>query len=102
MSKIIGITNVTKQKILNKSAKSLPDRPSASGYSAEQIRRAFFEPIINKDMQDNEDNPSLVSEVNRIVAETNEAIEKANTIYISAGEPTEKKENLIWLEIEEG
>ena len=99
MNKVIPITEETKRKLLKKSADSLPDRPTQQGYTANQIRKAFFEPIINKDMQDNVDNPSVVSEINRIVNETNEAIGKADATYIGETEPigTQYK---TWLKLE--
>lgn len=47
---------------------TLPDDPSKQGYSPDQIKRRMAAPIIDE-------NESIVSEVNRIVDETNAAIE---------------------------
>lgn len=52
-----------------KSAESLPDNPTAQGYSANEIKKTLYAPITD-------DENSVLAEMNRIVEETNEALEE--------------------------
>lgn len=63
------IKDNVKAMIKRKSAYSLPDNPIEKGYKADDIRKAFYTPIID-------DNNSVVGEINRIVEETNKEIDK--------------------------
>ena len=65
-----GIDGETAEKLKRLSAFSLPDRPSQQGMKPDQIKRRFYEPIIESDI-------SVVNQVNRIVKEVNTANEKA-------------------------
>ncbi len=55
-------------KIREKSAKSLPDRPTAQGYTASDIKRYLTGFVTD-------DNLSIISEINRIIEEFNDSIE---------------------------
>ncbi len=66
--KIRDISQQTENAILRKSAYSLPDRPSASGMKTEDVKKAFYKAVI-----DEED--SVMSELKRVIKETNEAID---------------------------
>lgn len=63
------ITNATLNAMKRKSAQTLPNRPSNQGMSAEQIKNAFWKFVL-----DNED--SIVSEIARIINETNSELTK--------------------------
>lgn len=54
----------TKNAILNKSAKFLPDKPSEYGMTSEDIKKAFYSFATD-------DENSIISEINRIVEEIN-------------------------------
>lgn len=62
---ITPISEDNMQKIRNMSAATLPDRPSQQGMKPEQIKKRFYEPIVNSDI-------SVIEEVNRIVGEAND------------------------------
>lgn len=62
-------TNATLNAMKRKSAQTLPNRPSNQGMSAEQIKNAFWKFVL-----DNED--SIVSEIARIINETNSELAK--------------------------
>ena len=62
------ISENTLTSIGRKSAKSLPIRPSEQGFKPEEIRKAFYDFVIG-------DNNSILSELKRIITETNESFE---------------------------
>lgn len=62
------ISDKTKDLILRKSAKALPNNPSGRGMSAEEIKKAFYAPLTDTAN-------SIVGEANRIVEEINKALE---------------------------
>jgi hypothetical protein len=62
------ISESTRKSIENKSAKSLPDSPSMVGYSPDMIRRKMYAFITDTSL-------SIISEMNRIVDETNLALQ---------------------------
>ena len=45
INKIKNVSAVTKSAISRKSAQTLPNNPSEQGYSAEEIKRRFYQPI---------------------------------------------------------
>lgn len=61
---IANISNNTKNEIINKSAKTLPTNPSARGMSADQIRKAFWAPVV-------ESENSILTELDRVIKESN-------------------------------
>ena len=63
--------------IKRKSAQSLPDNPTNQGMSAEQIKNAFWKFVL-----DNED--SILSELGRIIDESNDELKKKLDIAQSA------------------
>ena len=66
MAKIQKIEKTVKTAIKRKSAYSLPNNPIEGGYSADDIRKAFYTPIID-------DDNSVVSELERVIDEANKA-----------------------------
>lgn len=64
------VSQVTKEAIIRKSAYGLPNRPSEQGMKAPEIKRAFFEPIIDMTY-------SALAETDRVVGETVAEIEAA-------------------------
>lgn len=71
ITKINKVSAETKNAITRKSAQTLPTNPSAQGYSAEEIKRRFYQPILDTA------NSSL-AEIDRVVSETNEAISQVS------------------------
>ena len=66
----IGNIKVSEEMIINignKSAKTLPDRPSGRGMTPDKIKEAFFAPIVDSEK-------SIVTEINRIVEMISSAI----------------------------
>lgn len=62
--------------VLNtRSAKNLPNNPSASGWTPEQIKRCFWQPLLAGDV-------SILTELNRIVEEVNAYLD---TVYAHVG-----------------
>ena len=68
ITKIAKVSEETKAKIRSTSAQSLPNNPSAHGMTADQIKAAFYKPIIDGEK-------SLIKELDRVVDEANEALE---------------------------
>lgn len=64
---ISAVSDETKEKISKLSAESLPINPSAKGMKPEEVKRAFYEPIIGG-------STSILKELQRI-------IDEANTVY---------------------
>lgn len=63
------VSKETKNKILNKSAKRLPDNPSAVGMKPEDIKRAFYAPITDA-------GSGVLEEIDRIAEEMNRELER--------------------------
>lgn len=78
------IDESTQNAILRKSAQTLPNRPSEQGMKPSEIKRAFYEPIVDI-------NNSVVTEINRIVSEANEEIN--DSINLSNNSLVEHKDN---------
>ena len=64
MSQINKVSSATKDAIKRKSAYALPDRPSDRGMKPEDIKRAFWRPIVDVSF-------SAISEIDRVVDELN-------------------------------
>lgn len=64
ITKIAKVSEETKAKIRSTSAQSLPNNPSAHGMTADQIKAAFYKPIIDGEK-------SLIEELDRVVDEAN-------------------------------
>ena len=62
------ISSTTKASILRKTAYGLPLRPSESGMSAEDIKRAFYAGITDKE-------DSIMAELERVISEANAALQ---------------------------
>ncbi len=65
MAKIKKVSADTKAAIRRKSAYTLPNNPTDSGYKADDIRRAFWQPVVDISQ-------SAIAEVDRVVDEINE------------------------------
>ena len=63
------VSQETREAIKRKSVFSLPDRPSDAGMKAKDIKRAFYEPVTDAAL-------SALGEVDRVVDEVNDALEK--------------------------
>lgn len=68
--RVAPISEETRYAIKRKSAYALPSNPSERGMSAEEIKKAFYAPVT-------ETAASVLSELDRVVAETNEVFEEA-------------------------
>jgi hypothetical protein len=47
ITKIKKVSSETRNAVARKSAQTLPNRPSEQGYSAEEIKRRFYQPILD-------------------------------------------------------
>lgn len=74
MAKIKNVSAETKSAIRRKSAYTLPNNPTDSGYKADDIRRAFWQPIVDISQ-------SSIAEIDRVVDEVNEIIGQTSTSY---------------------
>lgn len=63
-NKINPVSAETKSAISRKSAQTLPNNPSERGYSAEEIKRRFYQPILDAAN-------SALAEIDRVVNEAN-------------------------------
>lgn len=63
-NKINNVSAATKSAISRKSAQTLPNNPSERGYSAEEIKRRFYQPILDAAN-------SALAEIDRVVNEAN-------------------------------
>lgn len=70
---INNISDQTKAEIKRKSAFSLPNRPSAEGMKADEIKKAFYTPIIDNAY-------SLIGEIDRVINEANKTFETFSTL----------------------
>lgn len=61
---ILKTSDNTKRNIKRKTAYSMPDRPAEKGMKAEDVKKAFWSPLL-----DSED--SILSEIDRVVDEVN-------------------------------
>ena len=66
--KIEQVSTNTEQAIKRKTAYALPDRPSESGMRPDEIKKAFYSAMTDKD-------DSLMAEIKRIVNESNNVTE---------------------------
>lgn len=78
INKIKNVSAVTKSAISRKSAQTLPNNPSEQGYSAEEIKRRFYQPILDAAN-------SAIAEIDRVVNEMN----------ISFGQVSDELDNFI-------
>ena len=78
INKINNVSAVTKSAISRKSAQTLPNNPSEQGYSAEEIKRRFYQPILDAAN-------SAIAEIDRVVNEMN----------ISFGQVSDELDNFI-------
>lgn len=69
MPKIEKVSENVKTAIRRKSAYGLPDRPSEYGMKPEDIKRAFYQPIIDMSY-------SAITEIDRVADEVNTALEE--------------------------
>lgn len=74
MAKINKVSSETKSAIRRKSAYTLPNNPTDSGYKADDIRKAFWQPIVDISQ-------SAIAEVDRVVDEVNEILESTSAEY---------------------
>ena len=73
MENIQKTTEAARYQMRRASAMELPDRPSAAGMSATQIKRALWAPMLGVEH-------SLLSEQDRIVDETNAALSSLDNL----------------------
>ena len=71
MAEVNKVSASTKEAIKRKSAYSLPDRPSEQGMKSEDIKKAFWQPVVDV-------NQSVISEIDRVVDEVNLAFAGLN------------------------
>ena len=64
------VSSETRNAMIRKSAQTLPMNPSERGYSGEEIRRRFYQPILDAAN-------STLSELDRVVDETNKALSQS-------------------------
>ncbi len=83
MAKINKVSERVKEAIKRKSAFGLPDRPSERGMKPEDIKRAFWQPVVDMSF-------SAIAEIDRVVDEINEAINESSRAMTSH---TENKDN---------
>lgn len=81
------VSSQARNIIKRKSAFALPDRPSEAGMSAEEIKKAFWQPVA--DLTD-----SALSEIDRVVEEVNAYIGNATPETIS-GWTVQQGENVL-------
>lgn len=79
---ISAVEDRTKQEILGKSAYALPDVPGDAGYSAKEIKEAFWKPIADS-------SSSALSEINRVAQEAQEAVEEVREAISDAEASTD-------------
>lgn len=70
------VSELTKDAIKRKSAYSLPDRPSDQGMKPDEIKRAFWQPVVDV-------TNSTISEIDRVVDEINEYLAETSDSHIS-------------------
>ena len=80
------VSKDTKEAIARKSAQYLPNNPSARGMTADQIRKAFYAPVTDTAA-------SVLAEIDRVVDESNEAIENEERQRTEAIEAEETARN---------
>ncbi len=68
--RVTPVSEETRYAIKRKSAYALPSNPSERGMSAEEIKKAFYAPVT-------ETANSVLSELDRVIQETNEVFEEA-------------------------
>lgn len=78
INKIQNVSATTKSAISRKSAQTLPNNPSEQGYSAEEIKRRFYQPVLDAAN-------SAIAEIDRIVNEMN----------VSFGQVSDELDNFI-------
>ena len=71
IKKISNVSAETKNAMTRKSAQTLPTNPSAQGYSADEIKRRFYQPILDTAN-------STLAEIDRVANEANEAISQVD------------------------
>ena len=91
MSKIKKVSDETKDAIKRKSAYGLPDRPSDRGMKPEDIKRAFYGPVVDLTY-------SALAEIDRVVDETNTILEDVGRAIDDAKSLFEIPYDLITLE----
>lgn len=75
----------TKSIIKRKSAYSLPNNPTEAGYKADEIRKAFWQPIV-------ETSGSVLAEIDRVVEEVNKRLGAARDLEKSIDDAREQLE----------
>lgn len=70
------VCSKTKEAIKRKSAYSLPDRPSDQGMKPDEIKRAFYQPVVDS-------NNSVLAEIDRVIDEVNDYIEKTSDTHFA-------------------
>lgn len=70
------VSQATKDAIKRKSAYALPDRPSDQGMKPDEIKRAFWQPIVDV-------TNSTIAELDRVIDELNLYIEKTSDAHFS-------------------
>lgn len=71
LDKIKNVSAETKSAISRKSAQTLPNNPSERGYSAEEIKRRFYQPTLDAAN-------SAIAEIDRVVNEANKTFSQVS------------------------
>lgn len=90
---ISGVTESTRKEILGKSAYSLPDVPGDAGFSAEEIRSAFWKPIADNS---SEDAKSALYEIDRVAKEAQASIDEIRNAVSSSEETAAKETSSVY------
>jgi hypothetical protein len=85
ISEIKKVSSEVKNAIERKSVQTLPNRPSEMGFSASEIKRRFFEPILAS-------TESVITEIDRVIGDVNSVVKEIEGLVDST--VTEVKEEL--------
>lgn len=69
------ISPASRRAIISKSVNSLPNTPTRAGFSADDIKGAMHQFVTDEEN-------SIIAEINRVVEETNDAIENAEGLAL--------------------
>ncbi|MBQ7308361.1 MAG: hypothetical protein IJW82_07540 [Clostridia bacterium] len=88
----MGVKNIndnTIKTLESISVQTLPNNPSAVGYTAESIKKKFYDPVLNPSC-------SILTEINRIVGEVNNELELNEKSENKVNEITTEANNVTY------
>lgn len=86
--KIEQIATRTEQAIKRKTAYALPDRPSEIGMQPEEIKKAFYSAITDK-------NDSIISEIKRIIEESNDVYDFIYSKFLNISQGVDNANKIL-------